>query len=76
MASSGDKCSYYIYTLKWMTSIDRGGSFHISDTTFNLFKAIEIKTQALLPQHIISKPTPSKEQLLKDVLEDDNVQLC
>ncbi len=74
MASSGDVSSYYLYTLEWMTNIDRGGLFHVSDTTFNLFKAIEIQTQALLPQHIISKPTPSKGKLLKDVLEDDDVQ--
>ncbi len=68
MASSGDVSSYYLYTLEWMTNIDRGGLFHVSDTTFNLFKAIEIQTQALLP------PTPSKGKLLKDVLEDDDVQ--
>ena len=74
MASSGDESSYYLYTLEWLTNIDRGGLFYVSDTTFSFFKAVKVKTQELLPQHLISKPKASKEKLLKDVWEDDDVQ--
>ena len=74
MASSGDESSYYLYTFEWLTNIDRGGLFYVSDTTFSFFKAVEVKTQELLPQHLISKPKASKEKRLEDVWEDNDVQ--
>lgn len=61
MASSGEESSFYDYTLEWMTNIDRGGLFYVSDTTFSFFKAIEVKTQELLPQHLTSRPDSSKK---------------
>ena len=47
MGCSGQESSFHEYAMEWITSIDRGGLFYMSDTTLNFFKAIEIKTQEL-----------------------------
>ena len=75
MGSSGDDASFYRYTHEWITNIDRGGLFHISDDTFCFFKAIEIKTQECLPGHFRSQSSDnSKDSLLKAVIDDQDVQ--
>ena len=74
MGSSGDDASFYRYTQEWITNIDRGGLFHISDDTFCFFKAIEIKTQECLPGHLRSQSSDeSKDSLLKAVVDDQDV---
>ncbi len=55
-------------------SVDRGGLFSVNNSTFSFFKAIEIKTQELLPQHLAAKPNAAKHDLIKSIEEDDEVQ--
>ena len=75
MGSSGDDTSFYQYTREWISNIDRGGLFHISDDTFCFFKAVEIKTQECLPDHLRSQSSDkSKDSLLKAVIDDEDVQ--
>ena len=77
MASLGEESSYYEYTLEWLVNIDRGGLFYINDSTFSFFKAIEIKTQALLPQHLAAKgdvPDKSKNDLIQKIVDDEDVE--
>lgn len=75
MGSSGDDASFYRYTREWITNIDRGGLLHISDNTFCFFKAVEIKTQECLPDHLRSQSSEkSKDSLLKAVIGDEDVQ--
>jgi len=77
MTSIGEESSFYDYTLEWMSSIDRGGLFCISYNTFSFFKAIEVKTQDLLPQHLATKckgDVPDKGDLIQRIAEDDDVQ--
>ncbi len=69
MASLGEESSFYDYTLEWISSVDRGGLFSVNNSTFSFFKAIEIKTQELLPQHLAAK-----HDLIKSIEEDDEVQ--
>ncbi len=55
--------SFHEYAMEWITSIDRGGLFYMSDTTLNF----EIKTQELIPQHLSAR---SHQQLSKnDILK-------
>ncbi len=75
MASLGEESSFYDYTLEWISSVDRGGLFSVNNSTFiSFFKAIEIKTQELLPQHLAAKPNAAKHDLIKSIEEDDEVQ--
>ena len=68
-----EDCSFYDFSMEWMANIDRGGLFYVDDKSFMLFKAIEIKTQELLPQHLRTQQTSSKE-LIAEVVADDDVQ--
>lgn len=68
-----EDCSFYDFSLEWMANIDRGGLFYVDDKSFMLFKAIEMKTQELLPQHLRTQQTSSK-QLIAEVVADDDVQ--
>ena len=54
MVSSEQESSFFDYALEWLSNIDRGGLYYINDSTFCLFKAIEVKTQVCLPQHLRS----------------------
>ena len=43
MAIDGDESNLLEYTTKWTKTVNRGGLFEISDTTYMLFKEIEMK---------------------------------
>ncbi len=60
------------YTLEWLTNIDRGGLFYVNDDTFTVFKAIELKTQEHLPQHLCG--SESKAELLAKIANDTDIQ--
>ena len=46
-------------------AVDRGGLFVVRDGTFELFKAIEVKTKEVLPQHLSScEQAATREELL------------
>ena len=64
--------SYYKYTTQWLEATDRGGLFHVNDSTFLFFRALEVQTQRLLPQHL-AKSKDSKEALVKAVINDEDV---
>ena len=74
--NNGDDSSFYQYTLEWTESLSRGGLFLISDSTFMFFKAVEVKTQELLPEHLSrsSHAHANKDTLIKAITDDDNVQ--
>ena len=59
-------------THEWITNIDRGGLFHISDDTFCFFKAIEIKTQECLPGHFRSQSSDKSKDSV--VIDDQDMQ--
>ena len=76
MASLGEESSYYEYTLEWLVNIDRGGLFYINDSTFSFFKAIEIKTQGLLPKNLAARGDvldKSKNDLIQ-IVDDEDVE--
>ena len=52
MAVAGVESIFYEYTKEWITAIDRGGLFHISDSAYHLFWAIEEETRHILPRHL------------------------
>ena len=77
VGNSGDDASYYQYTREWVTNIDRGGPFHISDNTFCFFKAVEIKTQECLPGHLRSQSSDKGiDSWMKAVIDDEAILLA
>lgn len=73
MANVGNDSSFYAYTTEWIKSVDRGGLFHVNDTTYILFKAIELKTKEVLPEHLLSR-SAKKEDLVTKIVGDADVQ--
>lgn len=72
MKNTGDDSSYYNYTSQWIKAVNRGGLFVLNDATFNFFKAIEVKVQELLPQHLSNAAT-AKKDLHREIMDDDLV---
>ena len=52
MSRHGNDSSFYAYTSEWIRTVDRGGLFVINDSTFEFFKALELRTRQILPQHL------------------------
>ena len=75
MSRTGEDKSFLDYTREWMESLDRGGLFDVSDDTFELVKAIEVKTRKVLPQYLAGSAHSSKKELLELVVCDEMVQL-
>ena len=76
MANGGDDSSYYAYTLEWFNAIDRGRLFYMNDAAFQFFRSIEVRTQQLLPNHLTGLSHTNKEELLRTVMHDSEVQRC
>ena len=79
MSVGGDITDFPTYAMKWLEQIDRGGLFHVNDKTFSLFRHIESKVRELLPHTLLASAMPaseslSKEALLFQVVEDEDVQ--
>ena len=49
LSVSGNDSSFYLYTLEWFNAINRGKLYHVHDNAFLFFRAVEVKTQQLLP---------------------------
>ena len=75
MAICGDESSFYQYTMEWIHSVNRGGLFIVNDSTFRLFKFIELRTQQLLPMHLRKESDTSKEDIIRKIVDDENVQM-
>ena len=56
-----------------MMGINRGGLFCVNEPTFCLFKAIELKTQELLPL-VLSAKVPNNGDMVKKIMDDDDVE--
>ena len=74
-AVAGEESSFYGYTREWLRMVDRGGLFNINESGFILFRCIELKTQACLPQHLQQASCEtSKMELLKNIESDEEMQ--
>ena len=73
MAVSGPESNFYDYTKMWIRLVDRGGLFAVNDNSYLFFRALELKTRSALPQHL-RNPSKTKELLIQDLLEDDDIQ--
>lgn len=74
MAINGDESNYYVYTMEWLKTIDRGGLFQVSEPTFLFFRAVELATQAALPHHLQPSSGSSKGSLHDKIISDEDVQ--
>ena len=72
MAVVGVESTFYEYTKEWIAAIDRGGLFHINDSAYHLFRAIEEKTRQILPLHL-ANPLNSRDALLEEIKESEDV---
>ena len=58
---------------EWLKLMDRGGLYHVKETMFQLFCAIESQVRSAL--EALTKPcSPSKLDMIKKVIDDDDVQ--
>ena len=75
----GQDSSFLQYTREWIDAVNRGGLFVVNDETFELFKAIELITRQVLPQHLAGNSkhpeNSGKEKLVELIVRDDMVQL-
>ena len=69
LSVSGNDSSFYLYTLEWFNAINRGKLYHVHDNAFLFFRAVEVKTQQLLPGHL-QQPSSKKEDLLQKITSD------
>ena len=76
MTNVGDDSSFYNYTSEWVKSINRGRLFVLNDDSYNFFKAIEIKTQEILPRHLAGSSGTSKQDLCRAIMDDEKVGQC
>ena len=80
MAIDRPEESLLAYTTEWMTKIDRGGLFQISEVAFLLFKNLEIKfRQTYLPvltQPSLSRSTcqTTKSDIISKFIDDELIQ--
>ena len=57
---------------EWTDLIDRGGLYHIKETTFQLFLSLEYQVRDVLKS--LEKPLPScKADIVKKVITDGDV---
>ena len=76
MSRCGQDASFLEYTVQWIEAVNRGGLFVVNDSTFELFRAIEIQTRQILPGHLAgSQCCSSKEELIQHIVHDEVVQL-
>ena len=76
MAVEGNESSFLEYTKMWTSLVNRGGLFELNDTTYLLFKSIELKTQDILPHHLKKlDTTATKEDIIQAIKTDENVQI-
>ena len=74
MDHCGEESSFYSYTKEWISRVNRG-LFCISESTFLFFRTVELKTQLCLSSHLQRQSsTSSKDILLNQITEDDDVQ--
>ena len=75
MAVAGRESSFSEYTTEWIHQVDCGGLFHVSEQAYFFFRALELKTRITLPDHL-KLMHGSKQSLICDVMEDEDVQTC
>ena len=65
------------YTREWSSKVNRGGLFEINDTSYALFREIELCIRDRLRSTLASSTVHqgTKDQLLKEAFEDVDVQL-
>lgn len=68
MAVQGPESSFYDYTKQWIKLVDRGGLFHVTDNSFLFFRALELQTRSVLPQHLRSS-SRSKDLLIQEMMK-------
>jgi len=67
-------CSKCASSEQWTLAIDRGGLWHIKQTTFSLFIAIEEEVRECLKMLLGSTPIARrKEEIVKRVISSDDV---
>ena len=76
MAVNGEEESFLEYTNEWVSRVNRGGLFEVNDTTFALFREIELCVRDQLTSVLASSTTQpdQKDKLIKAAQEDIDVQ--
>lgn len=79
MAVNGEESDLMQYTRNWTCLINRGGQFEINDTTYLLFREIELNVRkhlflTLQQQTCMVASSDKRDSIISAVASDDNVQ--
>ena len=72
MAALGPVDDFYAYTHEWTKSVNRGGLFEVSTTTFTFFRQLEILIRGMLSQYLLGGSV-SKEDVCDHILHDEDL---
>ena len=64
--------TYQSFTKKWITAVNRGGLFFVSDEVYTFFFYLEKKTRSYLPE-LIRQGKVNKAVVLGEITADDSV---
>ena len=74
MELSGDEEDELRGTEDWINSIDRGGLWHVSDSTYGMFHAMEVEVRRHFAEDRASKLTEgSRNTIVKAIMADEDV---
>eukprot|EP00118_Oscarella_pearsei_P021829 m.248169 g.248169 ORF g.248169 m.248169 type:complete len:152 (+) comp40284_c0_seq7:293-748(+) len=65
--------SYEKYTTVWLSIVDRGGLFKISDSAYNFFLALEVKVRVVLPRRLLHKNQGAGDDI-RSIEESSEIQ--
>lgn len=76
MAVNGDESDCLTYTTHWISCVNRGGLFEISDNTYTFFTEIEVRVRKQLLIAFDRKATEEdlRESIIDSVASDEDVQ--
>ena len=64
MAVQGDDSDYLGHTHAWITQVNRGGLFELSDTAYCLLKKIKLEIRTSLPSRLRTTKYNNKQSLI------------
>ena len=75
MAVEGTETSYLDYTKEWIERVNRGGLFRVNDKAFVFFTHLELRVRTYLPKLLRTSSGITKEEVLRDIVENEDLIL-
>ena len=75
MAVEGTETSFLDYTKEWIERVNRGGLFRVNDKAFVFFTHLELRVRTYLPKLLRTSSGITKEEVLRDIVENEDLIL-